>query len=276
MNKRIAGLVLKSISIISSLSNITLTGNVIGVSSASYFAFISILCLVLGGILMLEAGRVEKQSELEEKLFIRDRKGKIRINDFKGTFQQEGGIHAMPAREAIKKFEEYSKDDELKSLYAEVFRDYILAAKKQRDSFPGRAIHPNSPEEMADSFLRLMDPSYKSFIPVIPENPLLVLEEQDEYAGMEGAYNAWNVICLMEKNIPGVRRGLQRSHDSTFKYNGEEIPIYSGSNRPYETDRGAINSALLRIAEQDLRAKRIASVEESERLDILKRSVYGF
>lgn len=77
--KRVFGLILISISIISSISNITLTGNVIGYSAGSYFAFIAILSFILGAVLMLLGNKT-----LEKIVVYPDRRGKRTFFTVKG------------------------------------------------------------------------------------------------------------------------------------------------------------------------------------------------
>lgn len=62
VNKRALGLSLIILSIISSLSNLSITGNVTGISSPNYFVFISLLGLIFGIILIAASPNLVKRS----------------------------------------------------------------------------------------------------------------------------------------------------------------------------------------------------------------------
>jgi len=66
--KRVFGLVLIILSIISSFSNLTLTGKVIGISAGSYLSLVSILSFILGAVLVLASKKTEKWGDLEKIL----------------------------------------------------------------------------------------------------------------------------------------------------------------------------------------------------------------
>src|SRR3989344_550068 len=113
--KRVFGLILLAISIISSFSNITLTGNVIGYSASSYFSLISVFSFILGIVLVLLAKvgglerRILSKKELthltpKERAF---RRKLVNLFDLQKPIEPKKIAYLLPQYDKIKKTGEY-------------------------------------------------------------------------------------------------------------------------------------------------------------------------
>lgn len=240
---------------------------------------IGFLFFVVGLLLLLIEGEESKKREkvggLEattQKLFYTDKKGIVRINDFAGNLSSKGSYQGEPADKALKELEDEYKSKEEKELLQETFApEYVPAARRQRDSCTAPRIPEHSEFAAADRFLKDWDPNYTPF-----KNPFLRPGEYSTHLNpSSGVYDTRDIINVMESNIPGFTVELMTSHDVTVSYDGERFNIFAGSSNPYETDKSQINHAITRIAESDLKRSRIQENELSERIEVLKKAIFG-
>ncbi|MFH1431281.1 MAG: hypothetical protein ABIG37_02325 [Nanoarchaeota archaeon] len=229
---------------------------------------LSLVFVVVGVGVLMNGG-------LEEKLFFKDKKNVIRINDFLGELVKEGiptgflDDAESSLRLMLKKF---GKNPEEKKEFQEVVLvDYIKSARYQRDYTDDWPIEPNTERSMADRFLREWDPNYRAV-----KHPLLREREYAEHLNpLQTNYDTREVTDVMKANIPGFKVELLTNHDVKVSYMGEKFTIFGGSTVDYETSSNQIDNVIRRIAENDIKREEIEKKDLRERKEVLKKTIFG-
>lgn len=142
----------------------SMTGAVIDISTTNSRVWFFIgLGAMIGGIGLFLQATLEQRTT--QKLFFRDEKGKVRLNDFVGGFEQEGIPHRTTGKEVLNKLKQYSTDPESKRMFMEiVLPDYVEVAREQLKSLEGKKVEKNSEYDFVNQFLQAWDSEYKPLI----------------------------------------------------------------------------------------------------------------
>ncbi|MBI3032387.1 hypothetical protein HYY69_02840 [Candidatus Woesearchaeota archaeon] len=214
----------------------------------------------------------------QTKLFIKDKQsGSVKFVDDNYILGKEVGssIYSKSAEEVLTDLEEILDSEELKPLLQEELKKagYFEAAYLQRDI--ATSLEQGSIAEVADKFLKTLDPEYKPFTPT--KNLYLIpkkIPDKDKVT-LRNIYDTREVLPLLEKNIDGFKVIPPiGNHDVTVEYNGVRFIVFAGSNKPYEVPRVGIVRALNRIAREDARNNDITEDEIRQRIEVLKEQVF--
>ena len=210
---------------------------------------------------------------MAQKLFIKDSAGKILINDFKGALQTDFNINhldnAEKAFNALRKLRDDLKaiENQGEQLFNDVIIDYINAAIEQRK------IETDADIIIAlDRFLYEFRRGYQP--PAALLNPLLMPIKGVPCLTIAGNYDTRSVTNIIIKKIANFSVVAMTSHDVLVSYRDEQFNLFAGSTNPYETSKNAINDVLKRMAQIDVKRGAIVPAELSQRIGVLKDTVF--
>ena len=178
--------------------------------------YLGALSLVISLVILLYVTRTAP-SKLEkivvkkgEKLFVKDRKGRMRINDFLGGLKGEGVESREEANKAIIKIEDSyhkfvesyeGKKQEAKDLFYEILEPYVDAALAQRNKLAGKEEKRGTEEYYADQL---------NCSPKTIQREYNYLEEQGlieiEYRNIKVNGKPYNNVPYIDINVEAIRK----------------------------------------------------------------------
>ena len=165
-----------------------ITGFVVFEGTDVKFGFYAAVWFFVSGILLftstLSAPSYTRHRESRlERLFVKDRKNVVRINDFKGNLINEGLEHLEPAHKALKDIgnlyrnykEDFGKPEAVK-LFRTILEPYIEAARLQIEDHAGQKVVKGTELYFVNKFLRIWDHKYN---PLVHERVIPVLDKME-------------------------------------------------------------------------------------------------